>query len=232
MADSMIPYSFTPGTKAKAGEVNANFVALADFIETFKSNSTENFDEIETSLNGINTTLSQKADKEELITNFKVNKANENLNNYKTPGNYIFSSQYPSSNAPEGNVGILMVLGASDTSITQVWYGNNSSQTYYRYFTNFQWSSWKPSYGSYIINNPGCLKFSNGIMIQWGQAITSKQVTYPVAYKQLACPVFMKHGYGTSTERSDTGFAAQSLTGFTAGTNGVYNNLNWIAVGW
>ena len=37
MANSMIPYSFIPGTKAKAGEVNANFVALADTIEANKT---------------------------------------------------------------------------------------------------------------------------------------------------------------------------------------------------
>lgn len=33
MSNSLIPYSFTPGTKAKAQEVNANFIALADKIE-------------------------------------------------------------------------------------------------------------------------------------------------------------------------------------------------------
>lgn len=34
MTSSLIPYSFTPGTKAKAQEVNANFIALAEKIET------------------------------------------------------------------------------------------------------------------------------------------------------------------------------------------------------
>lgn len=38
MTNSMIPYSFTPGTKAKAQEVNANFNALADKID--KNDST------------------------------------------------------------------------------------------------------------------------------------------------------------------------------------------------
>ena len=37
MTNSMIPYSFIPGTKAKAGEVNANFIALANVIEQNKS---------------------------------------------------------------------------------------------------------------------------------------------------------------------------------------------------
>lgn len=32
MTDTLIPYSFIPGTKAKAQEVNANFIALADCI--------------------------------------------------------------------------------------------------------------------------------------------------------------------------------------------------------
>lgn len=38
MTNSLIPYSFTPGTKAKAQEVNANFNALADKID--ENNST------------------------------------------------------------------------------------------------------------------------------------------------------------------------------------------------
>ena len=38
MTNSIIPYSFTPGTKAKAQEVNANFNALAEKIE--ENNST------------------------------------------------------------------------------------------------------------------------------------------------------------------------------------------------
>lgn len=33
MSNSLIPYSFTPGTKAKAQEVNANFIALSEKIE-------------------------------------------------------------------------------------------------------------------------------------------------------------------------------------------------------
>ena len=51
MTNSLIPYSFTPGTKAKAQEVNANFIALADEItenskriETNKATAAENID--------------------------------------------------------------------------------------------------------------------------------------------------------------------------------------------
>lgn len=37
MSNSLIPYSFIPGTKAKAQEVNANFIALADQIAENKN---------------------------------------------------------------------------------------------------------------------------------------------------------------------------------------------------
>lgn len=46
MANSLIPYSFVPGTKAMASEVNANFLALANSVEegrTYTDNSIENF---------------------------------------------------------------------------------------------------------------------------------------------------------------------------------------------
>lgn len=46
MANSLIPYSFVPGTKAMASEVNANFIALAQAVEdgkTFTSESIEDF---------------------------------------------------------------------------------------------------------------------------------------------------------------------------------------------
>ena len=56
MADSMIPYSFIPGTKAKAGEVNANFIALADAIENNRQAATGDIEEL-------NETLETKADK-------------------------------------------------------------------------------------------------------------------------------------------------------------------------
>ena len=70
----MIPYSFVPGTKAKASEVNANFNAISDFI----ANSNQ---QITSSLNA---SLALKADKTELVTEHTVNTAGTDLNNYKT----------------------------------------------------------------------------------------------------------------------------------------------------
>ena len=46
MANTLIPYSFVPGTKALASEVNANFVALAQCVEEgrrFTTEAIENF---------------------------------------------------------------------------------------------------------------------------------------------------------------------------------------------
>ena len=84
MADSMIPYSFIPGTKAKAGEVNANFIALADVIEANRLTAAGDIEEL-------NETLETKADKTELVNEHTVTDSGTDLNNYKTKGTYIFS---------------------------------------------------------------------------------------------------------------------------------------------
>lgn len=61
MSSSLIPYSFTPGTKAKAQEVNANFIALATQIEENKEYTTD---------------LVQ-----ETVQSFNADKADKNLSN-------------------------------------------------------------------------------------------------------------------------------------------------------
>ena len=67
MSNSLIPYSFTPGTKAKAQEVNANFIALATQIEENKEYVTEKIQETIESVN------SDKADKKLLNTSLITN---------------------------------------------------------------------------------------------------------------------------------------------------------------
>ena len=85
MTNSMVPYSFIPGTKAKAGEVNANFIALADVIEKNRLTSAGDTDKI-------NEVLETKADKTELINEHTVTKSGTDLNDYKTKGTYIFAA--------------------------------------------------------------------------------------------------------------------------------------------
>ena len=46
MSDILIPYSFVPGTKAMASEVNANFIALANGVEDCKKNVANSIDEL------------------------------------------------------------------------------------------------------------------------------------------------------------------------------------------
>lgn len=50
MTESLIPYTFTPGTKAKAQEVNANFAAVAERIES--NNSTAVHENTESTITG------------------------------------------------------------------------------------------------------------------------------------------------------------------------------------
>lgn len=77
----------------------------------------------------------------------------------------------------------------------------------------------------------GYLELANGLILQWGST-TAQSVTYPKAFSTYASPVFMKCGYGSSHERSDTGFITTTLTGFTIGTGGVCSSIRWVAMGY
>ena len=46
MTNPLIPNTFVPGTKAKAQEVNANFIALADEIQRGQTNTHEQFEQV------------------------------------------------------------------------------------------------------------------------------------------------------------------------------------------
>lgn len=74
MSNSLIPYSFTPGAKAKAQEVNANFIALAEQIEDTREFTTTQINETVEKIEESNSaTDNKKADKNlantTLITN-------------------------------------------------------------------------------------------------------------------------------------------------------------------
>ena len=92
----MIPYSFIPGTKAKASEVNANFIALADKIDANKSICTED-------ISDINTTLSTKADKTELINEHTITSADTDLDDYTTKGTAIWTDKAVTTSAQRSN---------------------------------------------------------------------------------------------------------------------------------
>ncbi len=225
MTNSMIPYSFIPGTKAKASEVNANFIALADKIDANKLACDEDVAQV-------NETLATKADKTELINEHTVTESGTNLNDYKTPGTYIFSSLYKPTNIPKGSSGVLIVTGDDASTIKQIWYCDGTNpEIFTRNFTNSAWESWASITGLKKISNPGYLKFPNGLIVQWGGQASSS-ITYPLAFSSLACPVFCKNGWATDRAKSDTGLSHQSLTGFDIGSMGVFYNMNWVAFGY
>lgn len=60
MTNTQIPYSFTPGSKAKAQEVNANFIALAEGIDTAKEYTTNEVAKANTKFDDKALTLANK----------------------------------------------------------------------------------------------------------------------------------------------------------------------------
>lgn len=223
MTNSIIPYSFIPGTKAKAGEVNANFIALANYIEQNKTYASENIEAIQNS-------LKTKANKEELINDHTVSTASTDLNDYKTTGTYIFSELFTPLNIPKGTAGILSVAGDEDSVIKQVWY-TTDNEMFTRDFKNSEWSDWTSNWGTSSFGATGHYRMPNGLLIQWGHS-TAKIVTYPIAYTTFACPLYQKESWHPATERSDTGFGYSNLTGFEGATNGMFSGLYWIAIGY
>lgn len=226
MTNSMIPYTFTPGTKAKANEINANFVSLANYIEQNKNSATNDVKAIET-------TLQTKADKSELVNDYVVSEADTDLNDYKTQGRYIFSTLYKPTNIPKADEGMLIVVGDENSIIKQIWIckGENP-EIFTRNSENSAWSEWVSTTGILSKTNPGYFKLPNGLIFQWGFTSSSGNVTYPIAYSTFACPVCTKNGIDTSTTRSDTGLASWSLTGFSLRTCGSFWSLNWYSLGY
>ena len=72
--NSLIPYSFTPGAKAKAQEVNANFIALAEKIEENREYTTSKIAEtVEQIEESASESENKKADKNLSNTNLLTN---------------------------------------------------------------------------------------------------------------------------------------------------------------
>ncbi len=225
MTDSMIPYSFIPGTKAKANEVNANFIALADIIEANRLNAAGDIEDV-------NEILKTKADKTELVNEYIITQTGKNLNDYKTKGTYVFSSIYKPTNVPKGNEGVLIVTGKNPDFVKQIWMCTEMNpEIFTRNFTNSSWSEWRSVCGMFYKANPGYLRFPDGVIIQWGDQ-TGPYVTYPIAFSEVACPACHKKGFDPSYERSDSGIYSQSLTGFNYASGGVFLGLSWVAVGY
>ncbi len=57
MSNSIIPYEFIPGTKAKASEVNANFLAVSEAISSVSSSTSSLVEAVETKIDDLTPTL-------------------------------------------------------------------------------------------------------------------------------------------------------------------------------
>lgn len=229
MTNQMIPFSFVPGTKAKAGEVNANFIAIANEIEKNNSDISQDITDINGKIKEINT---KKADKIDLELEHEVQEPATDLNDYKTKGTYIFSELTAPTNSPkEGAEGILVVTG-TETTVKQIWFlSEENTEIFTRCYKQGTWNNWSSHTGIANVDNPGYLELPNGLLVQWGKA-GAGGITYPLAFETLACPVFEKNGCNGVASRSDTGFMSQTLTGFVMGTSGAFSDQNWIAIGY
>jgi hypothetical protein len=219
----MIPYSFVPGTKAKAAEVNANFIALAEQIENSRTIVNQNVEDLTKLINA-------KPDKEVTITT--VEEADTDLDDYKTSGTYIFTSLYTPLNIPKGDEGMLVVTGDNESELKQIWFDNGSGlEIFTRNFLDSEWSEWQSCTGTCLKSKLGWFRLPNGLLLQWGyDPNISGAITFPLAYEDFVIPVFTKIGCATSGA-SDTGFLSQFLTGFTMQTVGRYQGLTWVAIG-
>lgn len=224
MTNSMIPFSFIPGTKAKASEVNANFIALTQLINNNKDATNIDFEKVYEN-------IALKADKTELINEFEITDSETNLNDYKTKGMYIFSTLYIPTNIPKEGSGSLYVSGLKDSIIYQYWISNDTNEIFIRKFAEDKWNSWESLCGEALISASGYIRLPNGILFQWGTA-EGTSVTFPLAFSKRFTNVFCKTGYGPSYERSDTGIVEESLTGFKIGTGGLLYSLRWFAIGY
>lgn len=223
MTNSMIPFSFIPGTKAKASEVNANFIALTELINAIKDATNIDFEKVYEN-------LALKANKSELINEFLINETDTNLNNYQTKGTYIFTNQYLPLNSPKESAGTLFVTKV-DSLIKQIWHCEDSNEFFGREFSNNEWQKWESFSGTIHKSNPGYIILPNNLIIQWGSS-GSSTITFPIAFPNNCFSIFCKVGYGASYERSDSGIIEESLTGFTIGTGGVLYGLKWISIGY
>ncbi|AKD38161.1 phage tail-fiber protein [Pasteurella multocida subsp. multocida OH4807] len=116
------------------------------------------------------------------ITNFKIETANGNANNYKTDGNYYFAS---GQNLPSaGAWHIEVVSGGAANAIRQIARKANDSEVKERFFNGSSWSEWKKT-GSDGLPVGSIVAFPKNITptgFLRANGTTFNQATYPDLY--------------------------------------------------
>ena len=221
MTDSMIPYSFIPGTKAKANEVNANFLSLANCL-------TQTQNELNTAVSDISDLFNNGISAEQ-----NIEEENTDLNDYVKKGTYFFSADYTPNNIPKSTSGTLITQGNETSGLQQIWIcGDTNPEIFVRKYSSSGWSAWESILGqNSLASKTGYLKMPNGILIQWGSLVGSL-ITYPIAYTTHVAAVVTKQGLIPQSSYSDEGFVYQTLTGCQYQSTSVPNTeFNWIAIG-
>lgn len=119
-----VPYSFVPGTKAKADEVNANFIDVLEKIETVNSRVDTTNTTVETNADSVTAALEEKADLD--------------LSNLSDTGNAKFTAKANTSDIDGNWVKSYLSLGSSKSI------AKGATQTY-------SLSSYLPSGGIYEV---------------------------------------------------------------------------------
>jgi hypothetical protein len=89
-----VPYSFVPGTKARADEVNANFIDVLDKIE----NTNSRIEDANEQSSAIKTELSEQIDKlDSTLMSSIEEKADVSLSNLDSTGKSLFSAKADAS---------------------------------------------------------------------------------------------------------------------------------------
>lgn len=192
MTNSMIPYSFTPGTKAKAQEVNANFVALADKID--ENNATAMHYNSSATISGDMTFTKP------IISSgaFSVSQGNltvKNLTNgSSTDAVFVINSD---TNKRCGSVRFVNGSGYNDVSITASNESGDTIQAIGIRNTNGSVYAYCPTYTTYTDSSTKIVTTAH-LTNRW---ITSKATTASSASKARPAVVVTNYVNGTSWYR-------------------------------
>lgn len=158
MTNSLIPYSFIPGTKAKAQEINENFIALANQITENKEYTDSKIEDVRTSV------TEDRADKKLVNTSLITNCVLEAPNGIVTyTGNTLTVKSglkvlIPNGRNPDGSYKSIqrtlsqdkLLTGIKNNTVSVVFVGQNSVDT----VSAIQFGSKTPPYSLGIWYNP------------------------------------------------------------------------------
>lgn len=185
---------------------------------------------------------------------------NADLNDYKTPGNYIIRSSATAQtmqNIPCAIAGIVTVSHvAGNTYDGGAWsyilqeYKTVEGDTYTRKIStnatvnNWIYGEWKLTSGDNTasLNNPGYQKLPSGLIIQWGSGSVSAStqytsITFPLSFPTRAFSVVCQNAYSYSRDIiiSVAGLGQNGFSAYPIVPNGtqptVETRFYWIAFG-